>query len=151
MSRKILFFIVVGVLAGVHVGTVRRTEDPVRDTQTSGIAYKQKMEEEKDGVKGALTYTVKYNPSDTFFVDPPFDAKEKATAREKSVAEKPPVLSDWWEEQPVQEATASPQQKAPEIEGAVEEQAASTEGATGEAASEATETGNGVGSGDSWW
>ncbi len=151
MNRRLLFFIFVGVLAGIHVGTVRRTDDPIRNTQTDGIAYQQKLEEEKDGKKGPLAYSVKYNPSDTFFVDPPFNEKEKSAAKEKAVPEKPAALSDWWEEKPVQENVTSPGEEAPERAGALEEKGPVPEGTTGEEAGQTAAPGKEAKSGDYWW
>ena len=99
-----------GVLAGLNLGTVRRTEDPIRDTQTDGILYQQKMEEEKDGKKGPLMYHVKYNPRESFFIDPPFE-KAKKTSPKETVTEKAPASTDttgWWEEQPTDSKAVPP-------------------------------------------
>jgi len=100
MNKNILFFIFLSVLAGLNLGSIRKSEDPIRDTQTNPILYEQKMEEEKDGKKGALMYHVKNNPHETFFIDPPFE-KEKKSSSQESVTEKVPASEDasgWWEE-----------------------------------------------------
>lgn len=102
MNKRALFFIFVSVLAGLNVASIRKAEDPIRDTQTNPILYKQKMEEEKDGKKGPLLYSVKNNPHDTFFIDPPYEA-EKETSTGKAVTQEstaPEETAEWWEEQP---------------------------------------------------
>ena len=75
------------LVAGLNLATVRKTQDPIRDTQTSGILYEQKMEEEKDGKKGPLMYHVKNNPRESFFIDPPFEKAKKGSEKE-TVTEK---------------------------------------------------------------
>ncbi|MFA7254576.1 MAG: hypothetical protein WC133_00555 [Candidatus Omnitrophota bacterium] len=100
MNRNVLFFIFLSVLAGLNVGSIRRSEDPVRDTQTNPILYEQKKEEEKDGKKGPLLYHVKNSPRETFFIDPPYE-KAKKTVAEEIMTEKAPSSADtagWWEE-----------------------------------------------------
>ena len=106
MNRKAAFFLFVSFLAALNLGTVRKSEDPIRDTQTNPILYEQKKEEEKDGKKGPLLYHVRNYPRESFFIDPPL-VKEKKNFPEKIVTEKAPSSVDtagWWEEQP----TASP-------------------------------------------
>lgn len=96
-----MFLIFVSVLAGLNLGTIRKAEDPIRDTQTNPILYEQKKEEEKDGKKGPLLYHVKNSPRETFFIDPPFE-KEKKSSLGGIVTEKTPAATDtagWWEEQ----------------------------------------------------
>lgn len=111
MNRKVVFFIFVSVLAGLNMGSIRRAEDPIRDTQTNPILYEQKKEEDKDGKKGPLMYHVRNNPRESFFIDPPFEKEKKSS--EKIVTEKTPLSASadttgWWEEQ----ATA-PQEGSP--------------------------------------
>ena len=101
MNKKVIFFIFVSVFAGLNLGSIRREEDPIRDTQTNPILYEQKKGEEKDGKKGPLMYHVKNNPRETFFIDPPFE-KEKKKSSKETVTEKTPSSADtagWWEEQ----------------------------------------------------
>ena len=96
-----MFLIFLSVLAGLNLGSIRRTENPIRDTQTNPILYEQKKEEEKDGEKGPLLYHVKNSPWETFFIDPPFE-KEKKSSSKEIVTEKAPSSADtagWWEEQ----------------------------------------------------
>ena len=70
------------------------------------------MEEEKDGVKGALLYHVKNNPREGFFIEPPIEAQQKSSPKEKTPSEVAPASKDtagWWEEQPTSpEPPASP-------------------------------------------
>ena len=143
MNRNAVFFIVVSVLAGLSLGSVRKSEDPVRDTQTDPILYEKVKEEEKDGKKGALLYHVKNSPRETFFIDPPFEkakkSSPKATATEEAPA--PAETAGWWEEQSTTTPQASsPAEKVPEplpepvpeadkgqVSGAAEQPAAATE------------------------
>jgi len=110
MARNIPLFIFVLVLAALNTGTIRRNEDPIRDTQTNPIGYQQKMEEEKDGKKGPLLYSVKYNPSDKFMVAPPVAAEgEQAPAERSEVEKSGTAATSWWEEVPASEKTATEQ------------------------------------------
>lgn len=102
MHKNAVFLIFLSVLAGLNLGTVRKSEDPIRDTQTNPILYQQKMEEEKDGKKGPLLYHVKNYPRESFFIDPPFEKIAKqisgsAVAKEMTA---PAEVENWWEEQP---------------------------------------------------
>ncbi|HOW58206.1 MAG TPA: hypothetical protein PLO78_00615 [Candidatus Omnitrophota bacterium] len=105
MRKRTLFSIAVLAMTVLHLGVIRRNEDPIRDTQTDPILYEQKMEQEKDGVKGALLYHVKYNPKEKFFIDPPYVPKGKVVEAENAVVTKPADISNWWEEEPVSENT----------------------------------------------
>jgi hypothetical protein len=101
MNKRAVFLIFVSVLAGLNLGSIRKAEDPIRDTQTNPILYEQKKEEEKDGKKGPLMYNVKYNPRESFFIDPPFE-KEKESSSKRIAAEESSASADatgWWEEQ----------------------------------------------------
>ncbi|OQA41777.1 MAG: hypothetical protein BWY49_00245 [Candidatus Omnitrophica bacterium ADurb.Bin314] len=169
MSRKCLFLTLVIVLAVPNLAAIRRSEDPIRDTQTDGILYKQKMEEEKDGKKGALLYSVKYNPKDTFLTAPPFAPEaEKPAAREAMPGETAGL--NWWDEPAVPaDALAAPEEPvSPEqpAEGYWEQEtAAGTEVLPGfDAAAEMTDAGgvsagispetaatNAAPSEDYWW
>lgn len=96
-----MFFIFVSVLAGLNAGSIRKAEDPIRDTQTNPILYEQKKEEEKDGKKGPLMYTVKYNPRESFFIDPPFEKEKENSSKEIAAKEATSSsgTADWWEEE----------------------------------------------------
>ena len=111
MNRKAMFLLFLSVfgLASLNLASVRKNEDPIRDTQTNPILYEQKKEEEKDGKKGPLLYNVKYNPREAFFIDPPIEP-EKQGPGATHVTEAVPAATDtadWWEEQPAAPQTPS--------------------------------------------
>jgi hypothetical protein len=111
-----MFLIFVSVLAGLNLGSIRKVEDPIRDTQTDPILYEQKKEEEKDGKKGPLLYNVKNNPRESFFIDSPL-AKAKKNPSQEIAPEKalsPAGTADWWEEQSTEPQTTPPRVKASE-------------------------------------
>ena len=116
MNKNILFLIFVSALAGLNLGTVRKAEDPIRDTQTNPILYEQKKEEEKDGKKGPLMYHVKNNPRETFFIDPPFEKEKKSFSGEIATEKisSPGDDASWWEEQPTVPQTGQPAETVPE-------------------------------------
>jgi hypothetical protein len=101
MNKRTVFLIFVSVLAGLNLGSIRRNEDPIRDTQTNPILYEQKKEEEKDGKKGPLMYNVKNVPRESFFIDPPFEKAKKDSSQETVPEKAAPStgISGWWEEQ----------------------------------------------------
>jgi hypothetical protein len=157
MSKNTLFLIILLVLSGLNLGTVRRTEDPIRDTQTNGILYEQKKEEEKNGKKGPLMYHVKNNPRESFFIDPPFE-KAKKVPPEAIATEQTPSSMDatgWWEEQPTATpavpsaegiSESQPPEPLPEKELAPEPEAAKQPAPAAEA-----ETAPSGKEGDYWW
>lgn len=100
MNKNIISSIFVLVLASLSLAAIYRNEDPIRDTQTDPIAYQQKMEEEKDGKKGALLYSVKYNPSDNFLTASPV-AEEEEVMEPVEAEESTLTEASWWEEVPV--------------------------------------------------
>ena len=118
MNRKITFFILI-VLTGLNLGSVRKAEDPIRDTQTNPILYEQKKEEEKGGKKGPLLYHVMNFLRETFFIDLPFWKEIKSPSKE-IVTEQTPLLSSdtagWWEEQSI-----APQQEVSPTETITDE------------------------------
>ena len=101
MNSRAVFFIFMSVLAGLNLGSIRRVEDPIRDTQTDPILYEQKKEEEKDGKKGPLMYNVKNVPRESFFIDPPFEKAKKGSSQETVPEKAAPSTgtAGWWEEQ----------------------------------------------------
>ncbi|MEI7752136.1 MAG: hypothetical protein WCJ71_08615 [Candidatus Omnitrophota bacterium] len=116
MDKRALFFIFLSVLAGLNLASVRQAEDPIRDAQTGGILYEQKMEEEKDGKKGPLMYHVRNNPRESFFIDPPFEKAKKSPSKE-AVTEQAPSSADttgWWEEQPATPQAVPPNETVSE-------------------------------------
>jgi hypothetical protein len=100
MNKRVLFSICVLVLGGLNIGAILRSEDPIRDTETSPISYKQKMEEDKDGKKGPLAYSVKYNPRDTFLTTSPVGSKKEESKPASKPEETVPGGTNWWEEAP---------------------------------------------------
>ena len=106
MNKNIISSIFVLVLASLSLAAIYRNEDPIRDTQTDPIAYQQKMEEEKDGKKGALLYSVKYNPSDNFLTASPV-AEEEKVMEPVEAEENTWTEASWWEEVPVSGDEAS--------------------------------------------
>ncbi len=156
MDKRAVFFIFVSILAGLNLGSIRKAEDPIRDTQTNPILYEQKKEEEKDGKKGPLMYSVKYNPRENFFNDPPFE-KEKKSSSEKSVTAEAPSsggVADWWEEQstepqavpPAETVVESLPESLPEPETAQEDEVVEPSAASPEAGNPASGQGD-----DQWW
>lgn len=150
-----MFLVFLSILAGLSLGSVRKAEDPIRDTQTNPILYKQKMEEEKDGKKGPLMYHVKNNPRESFFIDLPYEA-EKKTSAGKPVTEEAPVSGDtagWWEEQPTDPQAVPPAETVSEPlpEPLPEaEQPQNPEGA-GQSVSEAESENAPAAKGDDYW
>ena len=151
-----MFFIFINVVAALNLGTVRKAEDPVRDTQTNPILYKQKMEEEKDGKKGPLLYHVKHNPREAFFIDPPFEKEKKSPSKEIATEEAPSAAgtTGWWEEQ----STTSPTGTAAETvseplpEALPEtEKAQNSESVEQPAAAPETTSAPSVKGEDAWW
>ena len=61
----------------MHTATVRKREDPILLTQTDPIAYKDKLEETKDGEKGAPMPSMKLYPNQRFLTAPPFSNETK--------------------------------------------------------------------------
>lgn len=60
----------------LNMGSIRKQEDPIVNTQTNPILYKEKMEEIKDGEKGAPSPTFKYYEKADFMTDPPFNSED---------------------------------------------------------------------------
>jgi hypothetical protein len=150
MKRKVMFLIFLSVLAGLNLGSIRRAEDPIRDTQTDPILYEQKKEEEKDGKKGPVLYHVKNSPRETFFIDPPFE-KEKKSSTKELVTKEIPSSSDtagWWEEQSTApQAVSEPlPEPLPEAEGVQDSKIAEQSAVAREA--ENVSSGKGE---DYWW
>jgi hypothetical protein len=155
MNKRALFFIFVSVLAGLSLGSIRKSEDPIRDTQTNGILYEQKMEEEKDGKKGPLMYHVKNNPRESFFIDPPFE-KEKKSSSKEVMTEQAPSSADtagWWEEQSTEPQAVPPTETVTESlsEPLPEEERAQDYAATEQSAAVPEAQGDPSGKGDDYW
>ena len=53
----------------LNLGTIKKADDPILKTQTDPISYKQKMEEQKDGPKGAPMPSFNLYPKARFMTD----------------------------------------------------------------------------------
>lgn len=69
LKRHSVWFVL--IFAFLHLGAIRRDEDPILKSQTDPIALKQKLEETKDGVKGAPTPSFKYYEKEDFLTRTP--------------------------------------------------------------------------------
>ncbi len=100
MKKQILISLILLCLACLNLASVRKNEDPILNTQAEGVLYRQKMEEEKDGVKGPLLYHVRNNPSDTFFIDPPFakDTSSEYSYEKSDSAVGREDVNSWWDD-----------------------------------------------------
>ena len=94
----------------LNLGTIKKADDPILKTQTDPISYKQKMEEEKDGPKGAPTPSFKLYPKEGFMTDPaveesegdelPADSASGEAVSEVAVSSGEDEESgDWWGEE----------------------------------------------------
>ena len=101
--RVVSTVVVLGSL--LNIGTIRKKEDPILKTQTDPIAYKQKMEETKDGPKGAPMPSFNLYPKERFFSDPAVgDAKGEESSMDSSAKEKVSEVAvpqeeeseEWW-------------------------------------------------------
>ena len=97
-----LCFSILGVLFILNVGAIRKNEDPIARTQTDPISYKQKLEETKDGVKGAPSPSFKYYEKEAFMVKSPMGAgaEGKASPTRSGTAE---VSEVKWEDEALRE------------------------------------------------
>jgi hypothetical protein len=88
-SMRSFFYAGFGLLVLLHLGAIRKNEDPIAKTQTDPISYKQKLEETKDGVKGAPTPSFKYYEKEEFLVKTPMETglEEKKAAEAREAAE----------------------------------------------------------------
>lgn len=87
-------------------------------TQTNPIAYKDKMEELKDGEKGAPSPSYKFYPKDRFLTDPPME-KEGETQPEDNLPEwgEPiPENLEGWEDESFVSEESSKVEEEPKIE-----------------------------------
>jgi hypothetical protein len=70
------------VFLALNAGAIRKNDDPIVKTQTDPISLKDKLEETKDGVKGAPTPSFAYYGKEKFLVKTAVQEEEDA---EKSV------------------------------------------------------------------
>lgn len=116
-------------VAFVHGNAILKNEDPLRDGQTEGILYDQKMEQEKDGVKAAATPKVIYYGGQGFLTKSSLSKNEKES--ESGAAKKKKQTfnwSDWWEEKPAEpDLSEVPVVETPLIEETVSADAVSVD------------------------
>ncbi len=83
----------VAVSIGMSLGVIRKKDDPILRTQTDPISYQQKMEEEKDGKKGAPAPSFAFYKKSRFLTEPPMTAGNNLSER-KVPEEKIPKVGD---------------------------------------------------------
>lgn len=89
LSKLIHLFVLVTVLVA-NLAALRKNEDPIQDTQTDPITYKQKVEETKDGVKGAPAPSFKFYEKEQFLEKAP-----TATGSEEPEQKTQPLEDDF--------------------------------------------------------
>ena len=117
--NKTVILITIGLLS---LGTIRQKEDPILRTQTEPISYKQKTEEQKDGVKGAPSPSFNYYSRNGFLSDPPVSKEKAAPVPELVDSEINPQNQeekegDWWDASDSDDETgdvASPEETDPQ-------------------------------------
>ena len=67
-----------------NMGAIRKKDDPIAKTQTEAILFKQKLEELKDGPKGAPAPVWKLYPKQRFLADGPVKEGENPGIREEN-------------------------------------------------------------------
>ena len=77
-NRHVYFLGLILLMSLLQVGTIRKEEDPIKRTQTEPILFKQKMEEQKDGVKGAPTPSFNYYGKEKFLIEPPYEGENES-------------------------------------------------------------------------
>ena len=88
----------------LNSGTIRRKPDPVLKTQTDPISYNQKMEETKDGVKGAPMPSFKLFPKENFMADSSVEGAKEEIEQDPSSGENVSEVAvseeeeseEWW-------------------------------------------------------
>ncbi len=120
MSMKRSHFLLVAALAAVWLlnsATIRRKPDPILKTQAEPISYAQKLEETKDGVKGAPTPSFKLFPKENFMADPAVGAVKEETSQELSSGEENvsevavsegTESEEWWGDEEKKEDPSAP-------------------------------------------
>ena len=76
-----------GTVFILNAGTIRKENDPILRTQTDPISYKQKLEETKDGIKGAPAPSFTYYEKEGFLVKTPMQTGVETKPKVGSVAE----------------------------------------------------------------
>ncbi len=102
--RYLLIGIVIASL--MNLATIRKKDDPISNTQTSPIALNAKIQELKEGPKGAPTPSFQLYEKSQFFTEPSVDREEtKAVEKPKEeitelgrLGEGEETEEDWWME-----------------------------------------------------
>lgn len=113
----LLCFLTIGVV--LNMGVINKKFDPINENQTDPISLKKKMEELKDGQKGAPTPSFKFfdEENEDFQTKDPMVSEKEEIRREKetlrSVEDPLPENlegadgENWWEESWSEEKTAT--------------------------------------------
>lgn len=106
INLKVLVVALLFSVLMLHAGSVRKKDDPILNTQTNPITLKDKMEEIKDGEKGAPSPSFKHYPKSRFLTEPSIENNldSESEISEESPAEwEEPLIEDlgedWWEEE----------------------------------------------------
>ena len=100
--------IVVILVSLLNLATIRKKEDPIAKTQTDPIAFNDKIEELKEGPKGAPTPSFQLYAKSKFFTELPVDQKQTKESKEEGkgkvtelgkLGEEEEFEEDWWMEE----------------------------------------------------
>ena len=75
------------LLSVLNIGTIRKKDDPILKTQTDPILYKEKMEEIKDGEKGAPEPAWRLYPKAKFNTETPMKVGREIQEESKTQGE----------------------------------------------------------------
>lgn len=119
IQKKISGFLFIIFCLTFLTGTIRKQDDPIRNTQTDPILHKQKMEEIKDGEKGAPTPSWKLYPKEKFLAKSPVENEPNAGTSTSSgripnlgepipenISEEDENEENWWTENPEEDYPA---------------------------------------------
>jgi len=115
----------------LHMGVIRKEFDPIKNTQTDSISYKQKQEELKDGEKGPPTPSFKFYKRADFQAKDPMEIHaehdamkgreedsyagyNEASPQETPAAEERSGGEDWWSESDEEKDPEKPTVTGPE-------------------------------------
>jgi|GEM_PF-3327174 len=94
----------------LHWNAILKVEDPIADTQTEGILYDQKMEQEKDGVKAAASPKVIFYGGQGFLTKGSLAKYDQDNKVAGSKNKKDSFnWSDWWDDKSSNSKAASPE------------------------------------------
>ena len=72
-NKGYILGVVLFLFVGLNLGTIRKQDDPILNTQTNPILYKEKMEEIKDGEKGAPSPSFTHYTKQDFLSESPVE------------------------------------------------------------------------------